>query len=109
MNTIALPRGGGKTTKLIEIAARTGDYIVTKDHITARYTADLAKKMGKVIHFPCTFEEFLRDAYSPRISGFLIDDADLLLMLILRRSPVPIHAMTISPGEAYYNEENKHE
>lgn len=100
MKVISRPRGAGKTTALVEMSAQTGSYIVTKDHHTARYTADLAKKMGLQIPFPLTFKEFLDHRWSSRIKGFLLDDVDLLLLHILSHD-APIEAMTISTGNVY--------
>jgi len=100
MKVISRGRGAGKTTALVEMSAQTGSYIVTKDHHTARYTADLAKKMGLQIPFPLTFKEFLDHRWSSRIKGFLLDDVELLLLHILSHD-APIEAMTISTGNVY--------
>jgi hypothetical protein len=101
MKIIAMERQQGKTTELVKMSAQSGDYIVTKDHSTARYTVEIARKLGLNIPFPLTFDEFIRREWNGRfVNGFLIDDAELLLLYMLYIEK-PIHAMTISTGDVY--------
>lgn len=73
-------RGSGKTTKLIEEAAKGFFYIVCADKKRADYILRLARDYDLNIPHPLTFREFLDQRFIGRgIRGFLIDDADDLL------------------------------
>ena len=94
MEKIILERGGGKTTKLIEMSAKTGAYIVCTNHAEASMIAGFASKNGHNIPFPITYSEFLDKQYYRGLPGVLIDNAEMLLDRI---SMVPILALTITP------------
>lgn len=99
MKIIHRARKTGKTTDLIKMAAETGDYIVTRNHQSARDITDMAAKMGLEILFPITYTEFAERRFlGKRIKGFLIDDADEFLHYFTYN--IPIDAITIS-GEKY--------
>lgn len=76
-----LPRAGGKTTEMInEAAAHPGTYIVTCNRDEVSRVFEEARKMGKSIAFPLTYDEFLgRRFHGPGIGGFVIDNVDQLL------------------------------
>lgn len=98
---IARPRGCGKTTELIKISARTGDYIISPCRSTVIRTMEMAEKMELKIPKPFTYEEFLSESWRGLdINGFLIDDLDLLLYRLLELSK-PIHAISISAFTPY--------
>jgi len=97
MRIIAKGRGMGKTSDLIIMSVNTGDYIVVKDHNTAINTANQARELGFNINFPLTFQEFLNHEWNgKRISGFLIDDAEFLLLQFFSNEMPPIHALTFT-------------
>jgi hypothetical protein len=82
----------GKTTKLIEMASESGDYIVVANTQRADFVFKKAKEMNKVIHLPITFDEFVQGRYGSMITGFLIDDVDQIMQMISR---VPVNAITL--------------
>lgn len=93
MKVIHSERGTGKTTKLIEMSADTGFYIVCHDAREAHRVHLEAIKMGLDIPFPITYWEFLNGMYhSKGVKGVLVDNADVLIHYI---SKVPIGAITI--------------
>jgi hypothetical protein len=63
MNKIILPRGCGKTTKLIDISEKTGTYILVANMNRQRQVADMAREQSKMIPFPVTLEDFLRTRF----------------------------------------------
>ena len=88
-----MPKRSGKTTKLINISAITGYYIVCCSQKRANEIQSYAKQLGQTIPFPLTFNEFLQKQYSTNIRAVLIDGADLLLESL---SLVKIEAITIN-------------
>lgn len=93
MKKILAERRKGKTTQLIQLSAVSGHYIVCRSPAEAGRICAVANEMGKNIPTPITYEEFLnRNYYAKGIGGFLIDNADHLLMAM---SPVPITAITM--------------
>lgn len=94
MKTHIIPRGKGKTTKLIKKSAETGDYIVCHSLDEANRIQAEAQEMGLQIPLPITYNEFLKKLYYGKvISGFLIDNADVFLQSL---SNVPINSITVS-------------
>lgn len=97
VEVIAKDRQRGKTTELIELAARDWLYIVVPNHALVSYTQDLARKMGLDIPQPITWEEFVRDRYYRHgIKGFVIDNLDLCIQQMTR---VPIKAVSLTVPE----------
>lgn len=74
----------GKTTKLIELSANTGAYIVCFNMEEADRVYMQAKKMGLKIPFPIIFDEIDRgDARNSHSDvKYLLDNADLFLQRI---------------------------
>lgn len=97
---IVMERGAGKTSKAIRIASETFSYIVCLDSGEADRVAKQARKMGLDIPYPITYGEFLGGNFNPHgVKGFVIDNADMLLMEVIGRSARgrPINAITMSP------------
>ena len=94
MRTLIIPKGKGKTTRLIKKSAVTGDYIVCFDYDEAVRIQMEAQKMGLKIPLPITFKDFLEKRYyGNNIPGFLIDNIDIILESL---SYVPIDSITVS-------------
>lgn len=90
MCKVYLPQCGGKTTKLIGLAALAHCYIVCVDTERAQNIAGMAKRMGVKIPYPITFEELKR---APHIREVMVDDADDVLCALLGRE---VLAMTFT-------------
>lgn len=98
MKVITGGRRSGRTTKLIEMAAEGGGYIVCHTREEARRIFQKAKEMGLNILFPITYYEFTnRSFYSPRIRGFYIDNVEMLLHYMA--NPVRIKGVSILTEE----------
>jgi hypothetical protein len=101
MEVYAKPRQRGKTTDLIRLAAAEWLYIVSPDQNAARYTAEMARKMGLDIPLPITWGEFVSRRYHGRgVKGFVIDKLD---MCVQQMTTVPIRAVSLNvpePAEA---------
>lgn len=98
MEVVYKPRGSGKTTQLIKMAAESFGTMVVYGHQQASYVADLAKRMGLDIPYPITYREFLGQEY--RASGIiclLVDDLESLVEYIASlNGSTPIHAVAMS-------------
>jgi hypothetical protein len=98
MNKIILPRGSGKTTKLIDISEKTGTYILVANMNRQRQVANMAREQSKKIPFPVTLEDFLRTRFRGSfINHILIDDAEDVLAHLFGH--IQIDALTISAPE----------
>jgi hypothetical protein len=94
MEKIIIPRGMGKTYQLIKRASKSGDYIVCHNQHEASRIQSIALSLGFKINFPITYHEFIEKQYEGKnISGFLIDNVELLLESLTN---VPIHTITMS-------------
>lgn len=96
MKAYILPRLGGKTTKLIELAAERGGYIVCLSRKDTERIAYLAQKLNLDIHFPITFQELL-DRERTRgviVKEFYFDDLDRILAAIAGTVSVAAFSMT---------------
>ncbi len=80
----------GRTTKLIEKCARYKyALIVCPTRMRANIVFKDARKMGKNIPMPITFEEFISGRFSTEhINAFLIDDLDQCLAIYSRNVPI---------------------
>lgn len=97
MKVVLRGRGGGKTTELIRISARTNSYIVAMSRDEAGRIFAQAQAMGLNIPYPITFDNFLDHQYSSwGIRDFLIDNADVLLQRLSRG--VNIVAVSVTDG-----------
>lgn len=97
MEIIAGGRRSGKTTRLIQLSAEYGSYIICPSYKHVDLIVRLAKDMELDIPPPMTFEEFrTRQHFGRAIRSFLIDDADKLLAYL---SDMPIQAITITVEE----------
>lgn len=96
MKVILLPRGQGKTLRLILRADETKYYIVCPSRNDCSEIFQRAKDMGRLIHFPMTFHDFIKGEYGPQVRGVLIDNADLLLQKI---SKVGVDTITLTKEE----------
>lgn len=91
---IVKKRGGGKTTQLIELSAKTGAYIVCYSHSTADYIMRTALESNLIIPLPITYDDFINKRYyGAGIKGFLFDDVECFLQNL---TTVPILAITAS-------------
>lgn len=107
MNVIMGGRQVGKSTKLIQISAETGRYILVTNRKRAAMLVKQAEGMGLYIPYPVTLEDFYKSRFDGsyiRKDGIYIDDADDLLKQIF--NGIQIHAMTITI-DTFENE--KHE
>lgn len=98
MDLIYKPRMSGKTTELIQRAAKDWLYIVCLNRREVERVAEEASRMGQDIPFPITFKEFVRGEFSSkhgRIKGFLIDNVDVMLAHAARGVPVVAVTMTL--------------
>lgn len=94
MKVIFDKRRTGKTSKLIELAAKSHGYIVCLNHDMAYHISSQAQEMKLDIHFPITLREFLNQRYQGgNIKSFLFDEAGMMLQSL---TTVPIEAITIS-------------
>ena len=99
MKIILEPRRSGKTTKLINMSAETGAYIVCHTKADTDRVWDIAQKMGKNIPYPISASDFLSRRYHPEgVRSLLIDNADLILQAI---SQVPIDAISLTYSSEY--------
>ncbi|HMR88488.1 MAG TPA: hypothetical protein PKD51_10055 [Saprospiraceae bacterium] len=95
MQKIIMQRGHGKTTQLIKISAKSGDYIVCHKLDEANRIQNEAQQMGYKIPLPITYDEFVQKRYFDKnISGFLIDNLEMFLQHL---SSVPVNAVTMCP------------
>jgi len=101
---IILDRQKGKTTQLIKMADNYDGYIVCANREIAKYTADMARKMGAKIHFPMTIREILKGKYYPHgVKKIYIDNLDLMLHEI---APGLITAaVTLTPSTPLSNDQ----
>lgn len=77
MKILALPRAGGKTDRLIQMAHGSRAYIVCPNPHTVSLRA---KQLGCDIMFPLTYDEFIQRQYHARnVEGFYIDNLDMMI------------------------------
>lgn len=86
--------GKGKTTKLIEISARSREVILCRDENTRAGIMRSAASKKLKIPEPMTYSEFSRKGYYGvrDVKGFLIDDVDVFVQTLTR---VPITGLTL--------------
>ena len=89
-------RGSGKTTKLIELSAKRGGYIICINKQAASRVFAQAAELGLKIPFPMTFIEFLnKEYYAPGIREVYIDNVEQFLQFVCR--DVDLVAITFTP------------
>lgn len=97
MNRVIRKRGGGKTTKLIKLSAKTGDHIVCADASIAYHLRMQARAMKLEIPLPLTYREFITGRCKRLgIRSVLIDNAEYLIDYIARFNGVNINAVSFS-------------
>ena len=80
MEKIILPKGAGKTTKLIQMSHDTWTYILVANEKRQKYLATFAKELGINIPYPVTLENYMGAGFrNSSIKKILIDDADDVL------------------------------
>lgn len=90
-------RQSGKTTLLIDRAAKSGAQIIVADSRRAFFIEMLAKQYGKEIAKPISATEFIRMKDGKHFQGkVLIDDADAVLERLFL--PAQIEAISITGG-----------
>ena len=99
------PRRSGRTNNLIRRAAMEGQTIVCVHKDEATRIFHKARDMGLRVPFPITYNEFTKgEFHPPGISGFLIDNMDMLLLYLAQG--VPIDGMTASYENAFMRTED---
>lgn len=91
MRMIVSPRGAGKTTEAIKIAAENFAYIVCHSLDEAYRVAQQARAEGLDIPFPLTFDEFVTGAFcrgGRGVRAIIVDNVDMLLALLAQGVPV---------------------
>ncbi len=107
MKIIAKPKGHGKTTELIRMAANGAEniYIVVLNHERAHRVFHLAQEMRLQIPFPITYDELERYTTGRYVEGFCLDDIDQAMLGIVRNRapgrPVLAAAITHRPVLGY--------
>ena len=100
-------RHEGKTLALIHMSSKTNSYMVVLSRNEAQRVFRLATNLGIDIHYPITFDEFINGQYhSSGVSGFMIDNADMLLQAISRG--VDVKAISVTDDvqeEQWYSSE----
>lgn len=92
MKIIITKKGEGKTTKLLEMCKEHGYTIVTRNTHTVYALCEFLKPSDPK---PITYLQFITGEYQNKdIKGFLIDDADQLLQMIVEG--VEIEAITLT-------------
>ncbi len=97
MKVIVLPRGQGKTKRLLELAQKDFLYIVciNKQEVQRLWGIIVEQKLN--IPQPITWYEFIDRHYSGiGTKGFLIDNLDLCIQSM---TPVKIHAVSLTEDE----------
>ncbi len=98
MKVIARPVSQGKTGEAIRLAAEGFLTIVCANRRRVQDVAAYAGRMGLDIPFPLTFKEFKKDQFCHKsIKGFVIDDADQLLMILCKG--VSLDAITVTADQ----------
>jgi hypothetical protein len=93
MEIIIGTRRTGRTTRLIELAAKDALHIVCRNLPDAKRIAEQAREMDLDIPYPITYERFIRGSmYTRGMKGLLIDD---VLDLLRYMNAAPIAAVTI--------------
>lgn len=83
MIAINLPRGVGKTSKLIERSAKTGKNIVVADTKRLWEVLNMSARFGLDIPAVYTIGDILsKKHYGMKSSGLMYDDIDAILMSI---------------------------
>lgn len=103
MQKIIKGRGEGKTTELIKMSYKTGDYIVVCTEARRKAICEQAKEMGLHIPYPVIFEEYQQCRFRGSfVRKILIDDADDMLRHIFKE--VEIEAITMTGSSDIYDE-----
>ena len=90
-------RQSGKTTLLIDRAAKSGAQIIAADSRRAAFIEMFAKQYGTEIAKPISVTEFIRMQDGKQLQGkILIDDADAVLERVFL--PAQIEAISITDG-----------
>jgi hypothetical protein len=98
MKIYEMPRGAGKTTKLIELAAERGGYIVCPTRRDVDRIMAMTREMKPFVAMPITMTEFLNRRYYARgIREFYMDDLDRCLHALTQ---VPVAAITLTKEES---------
>ncbi len=88
MKKIIRKRGGGKTTELIKMSAKTWAYIVCQTMARADFIAKYAQKLNLKIPFPITYSDIFENRMRcvfPCVK-FLLDDAEDFIRIIFDRN-----------------------
>lgn len=85
MRNLILPRGGGKTTRLLAMSEFHGAPIICANRAHKQYILDLARRYRYSIPYPVTTEELVSGKLynNNTYDGFLIDESqDVLRNLV---------------------------
>lgn len=80
MKIYNLPRGSGKTTRMLYISEYTGYPILCRNNTHKKYVTELARKNSIHIPDPITIDKMR----GRRHISYLVDDAEYLLQELLR-------------------------
>ena len=88
MRVIEMARATGKTTKLIEISAKSGAIIICRTHYEVDAIQAVAKHMNLKIPTPISYKEILEGRHLSlgTMQKFLVDDVDLFIERIVGRT-----------------------
>lgn len=104
MKIINLPRGQGKTIRLLYASEFNDVPILCATHISKQYLLEMARKLRLNIPEPIVVSDFFANKIrGKRIDEILVDDAEIVLQQILYSMGLnsEIKAMTITKeGEA---------
>lgn len=94
MKEYNLPRGGGKTTRLIFISEYTGYPIVTMTNRHIDHIKETARLCGATIPEPIVFSDLMEDKCKPIPDEVLIDEVLVCLYMYLSQKGIGVSAVT---------------
>lgn len=87
MKIYTMPRGTGKTTKLVRMSAENNYPIIVSHRLSKEYILDKAKRMNLVIPEPISLDEFENRSLSNKQQNYdahLVDDLTLIVGDVFR-------------------------
>lgn len=99
MKEYNLPRGSGKTTRLIFISEYTGYPIVTMTKGHTECLKESAKLCGASIPEPIVFSDLIEDKCKPTPDEVLIDEVLVCLYMYLSQKGIGVSAVTYTDDQ----------
>lgn len=87
MKIYTMPRGTGKTTKLVRMSAENNYPIIVRYRLSKEYILDKAKRMNLVIPEPISLDEFQNGSMRGKrldYDAYLVDDLTLIIGDVFR-------------------------